>query len=357
MSRSALGRSDSRAMSSSVGRVVGGGGASTPRTERVRLAERPRDERPGGARARRAGGRPRLRLFERRHVPRLHRDLGQDEPAPEVPLCAAEHGERRRHVLRDGHGARERHEELDAHRDAVALLDHRCELREERAVGLAPRDARELGAERQVRLAAGRDLGEDRREIRLSRKTCRAQRGGAAGLVSRERLSQQRPRLAILSFCERAQPARVQLALPRAPSDQHSRGLSERCPERWAQRGHGAHGSCELGLCGRPSLQRGVDLGLQADPRASCRAARCAPDVRGAQAEGRAPRKNRRALRLSQAARWWRERPMPSVPIDGLPLPFGAASPSPRALPRPRAGRPCVGPYQTRSSRQRPNRG
>ncbi len=39
MSRSALGRSDSRAMSSRVGRVVGGGGAATPRT-RASVSER-----------------------------------------------------------------------------------------------------------------------------------------------------------------------------------------------------------------------------------------------------------------------------------------------------------------------------
>ena len=236
VSRSALGRSDRRATSSRVGRVVGRRRAARPPRRRVGLRERPGDERPRRARARRARRRARPRLLERRHVARLHGDLGQHEPAPEVPLGAAQHASAGPDVHRDGRAAHERDEELDAHRDAVALLDHRRELREQRAVGLAAGDARELGAERQVRLPARRDLREQRRQLGVAREARRAERRGPARLVARERLAQERQRLAVLRLGEGAQPARVELALTRAPPQEHARRLAERRAQRRAER-------------------------------------------------------------------------------------------------------------------------
>ena len=97
----------------------------------VGLGESPRDERPRRARARRTGHRAILGLFEGREVTRAHGHFGQDEPPTEVSLGPAKDRERGAHVLRDGQGPHERHEELDAHRDAVALFDHRRELRQE----------------------------------------------------------------------------------------------------------------------------------------------------------------------------------------------------------------------------------
>ena len=237
VSRSALGRSDRRAMSSRVGRVSGGGGGGSLTGCGVGLGERPGHERPRRPRARGPGDRLGPRLFERRQVARLHRDLGQHEPPPEVPLGAAQH--RRAPgptCLATGRAANERHEELDAHGDAVALLDHRRELREERPVRLAAGHARELGAEREVRLAARRDLREQRRQLGVAREARRAERRRAARLVARERLPQERRRLAVLRLGERAQPAGVELALPRAAPKQHGRGLAERRAERGAQR-------------------------------------------------------------------------------------------------------------------------
>ena len=88
VSRSALGRSERRAMSSSVGRVVGGGGGGAPRAAASVSRERPGDERPRRARARRAGHGARLRLFEGRQVARLAR--------PPRPGRASDRGAARR---------------------------------------------------------------------------------------------------------------------------------------------------------------------------------------------------------------------------------------------------------------------
>ena len=44
----------------------------------------------------------------------------------------------------------------------MALFDHRGKLREKGSIGLASGHARELGAKREVRLAARRDLREKR---------------------------------------------------------------------------------------------------------------------------------------------------------------------------------------------------
>jgi hypothetical protein len=110
----------------------------------------------------------------------------------------------------------------------VALFDHRRELRQETPVGFATGHARELGAEGQVRLPTRSDLSEERRELGVTRETGGAQRGRAAGLVSRQGLAQEGHRLSILRLGERSEPARIELALARAAPDEDRRGFSQR---------------------------------------------------------------------------------------------------------------------------------
>ncbi len=194
----------------------------TPR-RRVGLRKRPSNEGPRRTRARWARRDARACVVERAHVSRLDGHFGEHQPATEMALGASKDGQRRPYLDRDGHRTKQRHEELDAHRDAVALLDHRSELREKRSVRLVTSHARELRPEREVRLTARGNLREKRRKIRIAREARRTERRRAARLVSCERLPEQRHRLAILRLRQRAEPAGVQLTLARTTPHQHGR--------------------------------------------------------------------------------------------------------------------------------------
>jgi hypothetical protein len=147
------------------------------------------------------------------HAARAHRHVGHHEPAAQVPLGAAKHSERRPDERGHRSRARQRHEQLHAQRDAMALLDHRGEAREVRPVRLATRDARDLRRERHVRLTAGRHLRERASERRVTREARGRERGRAAGLVGRERRLQERRRLPILGLGDRAHARAVELAV------------------------------------------------------------------------------------------------------------------------------------------------
>src|SRR5271155_3253061 len=96
-----------------------------------------------------------------------------------MALGLSKNRERRRSALCKRASPHERHEELDAHRDAMALFDHGRELREQRAVRLSAGHARKLRAKRQMGLAARGDARELRPKLDVVAKASRAEGGGA----------------------------------------------------------------------------------------------------------------------------------------------------------------------------------
>src|ERR1700722_21006859 len=114
----------------------------------------------------------------------------------------------------------------------MALLDHRRELSEERSVGFSARHTRQLRAERQVRLSARRDLREEGRELVVTREAGRAQGRRTPRLVTAKSRAQETHGLTILCLGERAQTACVELALARAPLQEHGRRLPQRRTQR-----------------------------------------------------------------------------------------------------------------------------
>ncbi len=223
----------------------------------------------------------------------------------------------------------------------MALLDHRRELRQEPAVRLAASDARELGPEGQMRLATCGDLGEQRRQLGVAREARGAQGRRTPRLVSRQRLAQEGDGLSVLRLGEGPQSTRIELALARAASDEDGRGLSQRSAQRGTERRDRPDRARELGFGRRPSLPTRRRSRTRSERASPCRAARRGP-------RGAGPRTPVRTFRVP-----WRaasRRYTSPVRLAGPSIPLAAASPSPPALPRPRASRSRSGPYQRRGA-------
>ena len=178
----------------------------------------------------------------------------------------------------------------------MALLDHRRDRREVRAVRLAATHARRLGAEREMRLPARGELRERRRERGVLAEARGAQRRVAAGVVGRERALEERGDVAVLGLGERAEARAVDLAGVRAAAHHHLRRLDERAAKRGAQRSDGAERAGELHLVRRLALQRGIELRFEASAR------RLVDDLRAR--DRRLPRGRSPTRRLSAMTRF-----------------------------------------------------
>src|SRR5437762_1765466 len=82
-------------------------GGGTGRGGGIGSVQRPGHEGPRGARAHGTGAGALERLGERFRVARMTGDLGEDQPAPEVALGAAQHGEGRGDRYRQSAPARQ----------------------------------------------------------------------------------------------------------------------------------------------------------------------------------------------------------------------------------------------------------
>jgi hypothetical protein len=260
VSRSALGRSDNRETSSTVGRVSG----AMTRGALLGLTVRSDRAQPTSDHAARAldgpTPPPSTGFFERSRIARLCRDLRQNEPAPQMALCASEHGKGRRSAKRERARPRERYEELDAQRDAVALFDHGGERREVAPVRFIAHDTRRLRAESQVRLAARGELRQDRSELRVRREA-----GGAEGSVSpcflaRECSLEKRSHVTIVGFRDGADAGHVELAPERLAAHHRRGGVGHACAQRRTERRDRAERPAQLPLGPALALQGGLEL-------------------------------------------------------------------------------------------------
>ena len=175
----------------------------------------------------------RARLVERSRVARLDGHLGEHEPAARG--AARRRGGRRAPARRAPAigGPRTSGTNSSTHiemRWLSLIIGASCG--EKRTVGLAARDARELGAERQVRLPARGDLGEQRRRAPASREK-HAALSAAAPPASSPASAARRS----AGACAIAAPRRARAARTRRARAGESRGGGGRSPSRPAWRG------------------------------------------------------------------------------------------------------------------------
>ena len=135
-----------------------------------------------------------------------------------------------------------------------------------RPVRFPARDARDLGAEREVRLPRRRDLRQKRRELRIVARRRGAERCGPARVAARERQLEDGRSGFVFALGERAHRGDVELAIERAAAQEDAQRLRERGAELRAQRREGAQCTGELRFVRGPALERRVDLFFE--PRA-----------------------------------------------------------------------------------------
>ena len=263
VSRSALGRSERRATSSTVGRVCGCGTGDVAR----RVAQRPGHERPRGARALRTDRGARAASSSGERSPALTATSAITSQRPRcrsAPRSTLSAGPTTAGIgaLRASGTKNSTHREIRWLSLIIGARPARCAPFDSRRATRAISAAKATCDWRLAATLASGAASAGSREKHAADSAAVPPASSAASASLRSVVE-----LAVLRLRERADARRVDFAIERLAPDHHAHGLGHRGSQCGAQRRDGSKRAGELRLARGPSLEDGVELGLEACTR------------------------------------------------------------------------------------------